>query len=69
VPRLGGEREEVVRRPRPERLAGLERQLERRAAEVGEQDVQVVRVEPGLLGTRPQQELRVVDDVPVDRRR
>ena len=42
---LGEEREQVVGRPGPEDLARLERQLERRRPEVGEQDVQVVRVE------------------------
>ena len=68
VARLRDEREQVVRGARPEHLARLERQLERRAAQVGEQDVEVVRVEPRLLGRAPEQELRMVDDVAVDRR-
>ena len=51
-----------------ELLARLERQLERRGAQVREQDVQVVRVEARLLGRALEQELRVVDDVLVDRR-
>ena len=67
-PLLGEEREQVVGRARPEHLARLERQLEGRRAQVGEQDVQVVRIEPGLLGRALEQELRVVDDVLVDRR-
>ena len=53
---------------RPEHLARLERQLERRGPQVGEQDVEVVRVEAGLLRRALEQELRVVDDVLVDRR-
>ncbi len=65
---FGEEREQVVGRARPEDLARLERQLERRRAQMGEQDVQVVGVEPGLLGRSLEQELRVVDDVLVDRR-
>ena len=48
-PGLAEEREQVVRRSRPEPLAGLERQLERRRAEVREQDVEVVRVQARLL--------------------
>ena len=44
---LGEEREQVVGRRRPEHLARLERQLERRGAQVGEQDVEVVRVAGG----------------------
>ena len=65
---LAQEREQVVGRARPEHLAGLERQLERRRPEVGEQDVEVVRIEARLLGRALEQELRVVDDVLVDRR-
>ena len=68
VPFLREEGEEVVRRRRPEDLAGLERQLERRRPQVGEQDVQVVRVDPGLLGRAVEQVVRMVDDVLVDRR-
>ena len=64
--RLAEEREQVVRRPGPEPLAGLERQLERRGADVGEQHVEVVRVEPRLLRLAAEHELRVVDDVLVD---
>ena len=65
---LGQERQQVVGRRRPEHLARLERQLERRRPQMREQDVQVVRVEPGLLRRVVEQELRVVDDVLVDRR-
>ena len=68
VPFLGEEGEEVVRGTGSEDLARLERQLERGAPQVGQQDVQVVRVEARLLGRALQQELRVVDDVLVDRR-
>ena len=53
---------------RAEDLARLERPLERRGPEVGEQDVQVVRVDPRLLGRAVEQELRVADDVAVDGR-
>ena len=62
------EREEVVDRPGTEHVAGLERALERGAAQVGEQHVEVVRVDPRLLGRALEEELRVVDDVLVDRR-
>ena len=55
---LGEEREQVVRRAGPEDLARLERQLEGRRAQVREQDVQVVRVEPRLLRRPLEQELR-----------
>ena len=64
---LGQERQQVVRRRRPEPLARLERQLERRGPQVGEEDVEVVRVQAGLLGRALQQELGVVDHVLVDR--
>ena len=47
---LGEEREQVVGRRRPEHLARFERQLERRGAQVGEQDVEVVRVERASSG-------------------
>ena len=66
-PSSAEEREQVVGRRRPEHLAGLERQLERRRPEVGEQDVEVVRVRARLLGRALEQELGVVDDVLVDR--
>ena len=69
VPALGEEREQVVRGPRPEPLAGLERQLERRGPDVGEQDVEVVRVQPRLLRPPAEDELRVVDHVLVHGRR
>ncbi len=65
---LAEEGEQVVRGAGSEPLAGLERQLERGGAEVGEQDVEVVRVEPRLLRPAAEQELRVVDDVLVHRR-
>ena len=65
---LADEREEVVHRPRPEDLARLEGPLERRATQVREQDVEVVRIDPGLLGRALEEELRVVDDVLVDGR-
>ncbi len=68
MPLLGEEREQVVDRAGPEDLARLERQLERRRAQVGEQDVEVVRVEPGFLRRALEQELGVVDHVLVDRR-
>jgi len=66
---LGEEGEKVVARAGPEDLAGHERQLERRRLQVGEEDVKVVRVDPGLLGRLVEDELRVVDDVLVDGRR
>ena len=52
---------------RAETLARLERQLEAGGLEVAEQDVQVVRIQAGLLGRRVEQELRMLDDVAVDR--
>ena len=65
---LGEERQQVVGRRGTEHLARFERQLERRGAQVGEQDMQVVRVEARLLGRVVEQELGMVDDVLVDRR-
>jgi hypothetical protein len=65
---LGQEGEQVVGRCRPEHLARLERQLECRCPEVGEQDVEVVRVRARLFGRALEQELGVVYDVLVDRR-
>ena len=65
---LAEEREEVVGRGRPEDLARLEGHLEGRAADVGQQDVEVVGIDPGLLGRPVEEELRVMDDVLVDRR-
>ena len=67
VPLLGEERQQVVRGCRPEPLARLERQLERRGPQVGEEDVEVVRVQAGLLRRALEEELGVVDDVLVDR--
>jgi hypothetical protein len=64
---LGKEGEEVVGGPRAEGVAGGERKLERGRLEVGQQDVEVVRVDPGLLGGLVEDELRVVHDVLVDR--
>ena len=64
---LGEEREQVVGRAGTEYLARLERQLERRGPQVREEDVEVVRVDARLLGRALEQELRVVDDVLVDR--
>ena len=52
----------------PERVAGLERELEHGGPQVGQQHVQVVRVESRLLGLAAEQELGVMDDVLVDRR-
>ena len=46
---LGEEGEQVIRRPRPEHLARLERSLERGAAQVGEKHMEIVRVDPRLL--------------------
>ena len=68
VARLGDERQEVIGGQGAEPLAQLERELEGGASQVRQQDVQVVRVEPRLLGPAAQQERRVVDDVPVDGR-
>ena len=65
---LGDEGEELVGDARTEHLARLERQLERGASKMGDQDVQVVRIEARLLDLAAEQELRVADDVPVDRR-
>jgi len=65
---LGDKREELIDRAGPEDLARVERPLERRAAEVGEQHVEVVRIDPSLLGRALEDELRVVDHVLVDRR-
>jgi hypothetical protein len=65
---LGDEGEELVRDPGSEDLAGLERQLERRAPEMSDQDVEVVRIETGLFGSGTEQELRMPDDIPVERR-
>ena len=65
---LAEEREQVVGRTGPEDLARLERHLEGRGAEVGEQDVDVVGVDPGLLRRPVEEVLGVVDDVLVERR-
>ena len=65
---LGQEGEKVVGRPRAEDLARLERQLEGGRPQVRQQHVQVVRVEACFLGRPLEQELRMVDDVLVDRR-
>ena len=65
---LGKERQEVVGRGGSEPFARVERALEDRGPEMGEQDVQVVRVDPGLLRGAVEEELRVADHVPVDRR-
>ena len=46
---LGEEGEQVVRRRRPERLARLEGKLEGGRLQVGEEDVEVVRIEARLL--------------------
>ncbi len=66
---LAQERQQLVGRPGPEPVAGVERQLERGGAQVREQHVQVVGVEPRLLGLAPEQELGVVDHVLVHGRR
>ena len=68
VPALGDERQQVVGRALPEDLARLEGHLERRRPQVGQQDVQVVGVDAGLLGRVLEEELRVVDHVLVHRR-
>ena len=65
---LGKERQEVVDRRWTEHLAGVERQLEGGRPKVGKQHMEVVRIEPGLFGRAVEQELRMVDDVLVDRR-
>src|SRR6476661_4961350 len=54
--------DQYQRPSRPEHLAGFERKLEGGGSQVGQQDVQVVRVEAGLLGCSLEQELRVMDD-------
>ena len=64
---LGQEGKQLVGRSGPERLTRLERQLERRRSEMGEQDMQVVGVEPRLLRPPAEHELRVMDHVLVDR--
>ena len=64
---LGEECHQVVDRRWSEHFAGLERQLERRGAKVRQEHVQVVGIEARLLRPRAEQELRVVDDVLVDR--
>jgi hypothetical protein len=69
VPVLAEEGEEVVRRSGAEHLSRRERELEGRRLEMGEKDVQVVRVHARLFRWIGEQELRVVDDVLVDRRR
>jgi len=65
---LADEGEQVVGGTGPEDLARLERSLERGAAQVREQDVEIVRVEPRFFRAALEQELGVVDDVLVDRR-
>ncbi len=47
--RLRQERQEIVGRPRAEPLAGLERHLEDGGPQVGEQDMEIVRIDPSLL--------------------
>ena len=54
--------------PRAELLVVRERQLERRALHVVEQDVQVVGVDQRVLGRRVEEIRRVADDELVDRR-
>ena len=68
MPLLPEEREQVVCRTRPEPFARLEGQLERCRAQMGEQHVEVVRIEPRLFGAARQQERRMVDHVLVDGR-
>ena len=51
-----------------ERLAGRERQLERRALDVVDQDLQVVRIDERVLGRRVEEVRRVADDELVERR-
>jgi hypothetical protein len=68
VTRLGDEGEELVGGGRSEDLPRLERQLEGGAAQMRDQDVQVVRVEARLLGSTVEEEVRVVDDIAVDGR-
>ena len=57
MPFLADEREQVVDGARPVDVAGLERPLEGRAAQVREQHVEVVRIDPGLLRRALEQEL------------
>ena len=59
MPRLPEECQQVVRRRRSEDFAGVERALEGGAAQVGEQDVEVVGVRSGLLGAAVEEELGV----------
>ena len=68
VARFGDEREELVGCGRPEHLARLERQLERRAPQMSDQDVEVVGIETRLLGASLEEELRMMDDVAVNGR-
>ena len=65
---LTQEGEQVVGWTRAEPFARFEREFERGSAQVREQDVQVVRIDTGLLRWPLEQELGVMDDVLVDRR-
>jgi hypothetical protein len=67
VARLADEREQVVRRPRPEDLPARTA-TEGRAAQVRDQDMEVVGVEPRLLGLA-EGGTRVVEGDPPARRR
>ena len=60
---LGEEGEQVVGRRRPEPLTRLERQLEHPSPDVGQEDVDVVRVEAGLFRSSIEEERGMVDDV------
>ena len=62
---LGEEGEQVVCGRAAERLAGVERQLEGRRAQVRQEDVEVLRVEPGLLGRAVEEVVGVARDEPV----
>ena len=63
---LGEEREQVVRGHAGQRVARVERHLEGRGANVGEEDVQVRRIQPGLLRRGIEQVVGVRGDELVD---
>ncbi len=60
--------EDLLHALAPEHLGRAERQLERGALDVREQDLQVVRVDQRVFGRRVEEVRRVADDVLVERR-
>ena len=67
-PLLGQQAPESPARRAPERFGAGERQLERRALDVIDEDVQVVRIDERALGRGVEEVRRVADDELIERR-